>query len=158
MLFFSSETFQQNVSQESLGTITRSCLKDYGMSHRTHQQSKQISVRVTDGLTKSNNTTRLDLITSCVIFIVQSPNKDELTKELLQYQEEGTGVDERTAELYSEQGNDDITELVICEETTQCEICQKHNRKGKLFLRMLFNTDRKAGNVERNDETGTDSL
>ena len=35
--------------------------------------------RVTDYLTKINNS-RLDLIMSCVNFVLQSPNKDELSK------------------------------------------------------------------------------
>ena len=49
VLWFTSETFQRDVLQESLDTIKRSCTTDHQKSHRTHQQSKQISVhRVTD--------------------------------------------------------------------------------------------------------------
>ena len=39
----------------------------------------------------------------------------------------------RTAELYSEQGNIDITEFVVIDETKQCEKCKEHNAKGKSF-------------------------
>ena len=83
-------------------------------------------IRVTDYLTKV--TTR-----KCVNFISQSPTKDEITNELLQFQEKGTEVDERTAELYSLQGNIDITEVVVVDEMTQCKTCLEHNAKGKPF-------------------------
>ena len=61
---------------------------------------------------------------SCVDCILQSPNRDELTKELVQYQEIDTEVHKRTAELYSEQGHTDITEIMIIDETTQCKNCK----------------------------------
>ena len=73
---------------------------------------------------------RLDIIESFVNFFMQSPNKDELTKELLQYQQEGTEVDERTAELYSTFGN---TDIMIIDEMTQFEACKEHNAKGLSF-------------------------
>ena len=38
-------------------------------------------------------------------------------------------MNERTAELYSKQGNTDITELVDIDETTQCENCKEHDAK-----------------------------
>ena len=76
---------------------------------------------------------RLDLISSCVNFVLQSPNKDEPKKELLQYLEKGTEEDECTAELYNKQGNTDITELVLIDEMTQCEACKEHNAKEKSF-------------------------
>ena len=41
--------------------------------------------------------------------------------------------DARTAELYSKQRNSGITELVVIDETTQCEKCTEHNAKGKSF-------------------------
>ena len=47
------------------------------------------------------------------------------TKELLQYQEKDTDVDERTAELYSKQGNTDVIELEVIDEMTQCEVCKE---------------------------------
>ena len=65
---------------------------------------------------------------------MQSPNNGGLTREMLRSQEKGTEVDKRTAALYSEQGNLDITELVVIDETTQCEKCQKHDAKGKCFF------------------------
>ena len=66
---------------------------------------------------------------SCISFMLQGPNEDELTNKILQYQEKGTEVDERTAELYSKQGNTDITEL-----------------KGKVLQQVWFNS---AGVVTR---------
>ena len=38
-------------------------------------------------------------------------------------------MDARTAELYSKQGNIDIIELVVIDETTQCEKCKEHIAK-----------------------------
>ena len=100
---------------------------------RTHQQSKKMSVRgVADCLTKIISRRRLDFIRTCIRFNVQSPNKDELTKELLQYQEAGTEV---TAELCSKQGNTHITEVVVIDEMAQCEVCEEHNAKGKSFCK-----------------------
>ena len=46
---------------------------------------------------------RLDLIRNLVDSILQTPQRKELEEELLQYQEKGTEVKARTAELYSEQ-------------------------------------------------------
>ena len=42
-------------------------------------------------------------------------------------------VDDRTAELYSKQGNCDITELVVTDEVTQCEICEEHMARRMCF-------------------------
>ena len=39
----------------------------------------------------------------------------------------------RTAELYSEQGNTDLKELMVIDETTQCKKCKEHSAKGKSF-------------------------
>ena len=105
---------------------------------------------------------RLDLIGSSVSLIMQSPNKDELKEKLLQYQRRGTAMDKRTAELYCEQGNNDITELLIIDEMMQCQISKKTLCKMKVLLQMWINSARatssNVGNVERNDKTGDDSL
>ena len=81
---------------------------------------------------------RLNLQRCCVNWILQSPNNDELTRDMLRSQEKGTEVDKRTAELYSEQGNIDITEIVVIDETMQCEKCQEHHAKRKCFLQRWF--------------------
>ena len=61
MLLFSSE---------------RSDMEDHRKSHRTYQQSKQISVhRVTDSLTKASNRKRLDFIRNCVNSSLQAPHR-----------------------------------------------------------------------------------
>ena len=65
--------------------------------------------------------------------LLQTPYRNELENKQVQYQEEGTEVDARTAELYSKQGNIDITEFVVIDETKQCEKCREHNAKGKSF-------------------------
>ena len=56
MLLVTSGTIQQNVLQDQLDTIKRSCTKDHQKTHRTRQETKQISEhRVTDCLTQINN-------------------------------------------------------------------------------------------------------
>ena len=84
MLVFSSETFQQNVLQESLGTIERSCTKDYQKSHRT-----KISVhRATECLTEINNKKGGSHSELCQFhFAMKAPRKNEHEQELLRYQQ-----------------------------------------------------------------------
>ena len=53
---------------------------------------------------------------------------------MLQFRETGTDVDERTAELFSKQGNTDITEVVI-DEMALCSVCEEHSAKGKSFCK-----------------------
>ena len=69
-------------------------------------------------------------------FHFKSPHRKELEEELRKYQVKGTEVDERAADLYSKQGLTDITELVVIDETTQCEKCKEHDAKRKVFLHM----------------------
>ena len=59
--------------------------------------------------------------------------ENELENKQVQYQEKCTEVDGRTAELYSKQGNIDITEFVVIDEITQCKVCEEYNAKGKSF-------------------------
>ena len=59
-------------------------------------------------------------------------HRKEVEKEPFLCQGTGTEVDARTAELYSREGNTDITELMVIDETTQCDECE-HNAKGKSF-------------------------
>ena len=54
---------------------------------------------------------------------------------MLEYQERGTEENERTAELYSEQGKTDLIELMMIDETMQCAVCQEHNPKGWPFCK-----------------------
>ena len=132
MLLFTSETFQQNELQESLDTIQRS-LYERPPDVAPHAPAIQADVRALGDrlLDQDQQQKRFDLIRSCVNFLMQSPTKDEVTKEPLQHLEKGTDVDERTAELYSKQGIADVTELMVIDETTQCEVCEGHNTKGK---------------------------
>ena len=44
-----------------------------------------------------------------------------------------TKKDKRTAELYSEQGNTDFTEVTVIDEITQCENYKEHIAKGRYF-------------------------
>ena len=71
-------------------------------------------------------------------------------------------MDTRTAEWYSKPGNTDVTDLVVIEETTQCEKVQRTQCKGKVFLHMWFNSAgvirRMDEHVERNNSAGNDSL
>ena len=66
---------------------------------------------------------------SCVSSTLQSSNEDEPTTEQVQYQDKVTEVDERTPDLHSKQGNTDITDLVVVDEVTQCEVCKEHHGK-----------------------------
>ena len=80
-------------------------------------------------------------IRSCVNFILQSPNKEELTNEWLQYEETDADVDERTAELCDQENTD---------ETTQCEKCKERNAKTSIVAR--------ESQVKRSLETSDDLL
>ena len=115
VLLFISETFHQNVLQESSDKIKRSCLK--------HHQ--------TDCMTKINN--RKGSIPPGVVLFSFCNLQTQMRKELLQCQEKDMEVDEHTAELYSKHGNNDIAELVVNDETAQCEKCQEHHAKVKSF-------------------------
>ena len=131
---FLVETFQQNVLQESLDTMKRSCVKDHYKSRHTHQDFKKNSgYRVTSCLTQTNN--KEDSILSRIVLIPFYKNliEKELEDDLLQCPRKDTDVNERTAELYSKQGNKDVTELAVFDETTQCETRRRHNAKGMSF-------------------------
>ena len=138
MLFFTSEIFQQNVLQESLDTINRSCMKDHETFRLAqHAPAIQADVRALGAqiaLTQIIDKKGFDLIKKCVDSILQAPHRKELEDELLRYQKRSTEVDARTAELYSNQGNTDITELELIDETTQCEKCEVHHAKRKVLL------------------------
>ena len=82
-------------------------------------------------LTETNNRKGSISSRNCVNSIFQGPHRKEFEKQLLQFQEKGTEVDARTAEVYSEQGSTDISEHEVIDETTQCEKCKEHNAKGK---------------------------
>ena len=123
MLLFTVKRFLQNVLQESVGLIKQSALKGQQKSSRTHQQSLQMSVhRVADCFTKLNIIERLDLIRRCVNFKQKNFN----------IKEEGTEVDERT-DLYSNQGNSDVTEFLVIDEMTQSTCFKERNTKGEFF-------------------------
>ena len=100
-------------------------------------------------LQKNNIRKKFDLIQFCVNFVLHCPNQDEPTKGPLQYQEKGTEVVAHTAELQSKEGNTDISEPVVIDETAQCEKCKEHNAKRKVFLHMWSNF---AGIISRKDK------
>ena len=81
---------------------------------------------------------RLDLIRNLVNSILQTPHRKELEEELLQYQEKGTEVKARTAELHSEQKNTDLSEIRVIDEMILCNVCEEHNA----------NKDSRFANVE----------
>ena len=86
-------------------------------------QAKMSLHLVSDCWTKINN--RKGSISSRVVLTSYSNLKNG---------EEGTEVDECTAELYCRQGHTDTTGLVVIDETTQCEKCKEHDAEGKPFL------------------------
>ena len=129
---------------ESLDTMKRSCTRNHQKSHSKHRQPNQMSVhRVTDSY----------LIKGCVNFILQSPNKDELTQKLRKYQDKSTEVDERTAELYSEQGNAHITELIAIPSK---EFAKNTMQKGTCGVN-FWNSQQKDIDGERNNCAYDDS-
>ena len=87
-----SETFLQNILQESSDKIRRSCLKDHQKSVAPQAPAIQPEFRASGDrfLDQNQRQNRLILTRSFVDIIVQTPNKDELTKEFLQHQERGT--------------------------------------------------------------------
>ena len=64
----------------------------------------------------------------------------EVEEELLQHQEQGTEVDARTAELHSKQGNTDITELVVIDETDAVRKLLRTQCMRKVLLHMWSNS------------------
>ena len=73
----------------------------------------------------------LDLIRSCVHFILQSSNganqKDfSSVQKILMWTK-------RTAKLHGSHGNTDITELMVIDEMTQCEMSTEYKTEGTSF-------------------------
>ena len=102
---------------------------------------------------------RLDLIKKYFNFFVQAPHRKELEEELFRYQERKyMEVNSRTAKLYSEQGNANISEHMVIDEMIQCKVCQKTQCKRKVFLLMWNNSAiiiiRKHKHVEGNNSAG----
>ena len=77
------------------------------------------------------------------------PRKKGLDNKQPPYQTKGTEVDARTAAVYCEQGNIDITELIDDEK------CKEHNAKGMSFLHMWSNS---AGIFGRNSISGRETI
>ena len=103
-------------------------------SHRTDRQSNQISLhRVTECLTQINN--KRGSISSRIVLIPLSKRLTEknLKQNYFSNQDNGTDLGARTAELYSKQGNTDVTELVDIDETAQFEKCNKLSAKESSF-------------------------
>ena len=107
--------------QESLDTIKRSCKKKTSEVALHALQSKQMSVhRMTDCLSKIHN--KRGSVTSGIVLIPFY----NLSKKTMQ---QGTGIDKRTAKLYSDQGNTELTKFIVIDEMTQCQVCKEHNAK-----------------------------
>ena len=68
----------------------------------------------------------------------------------------------RTAELYSKHGNTDVTELVVIDDTTQCEKSKRHNGERNVLLHMWSRSARiictEDRVVENLHSAGHDSL
>ena len=65
----------------------------------------------------------------------------------------------RTADSHSEQGNTDLTELIVIDAMSTCKVGKEHNEKRKPFLHkksagILGRTDK---HVERNNGDGKDT-
>ena len=80
-------------------------------SELSNDPAIQADVRASGGrlLDPDQHRKRLRLNMNCANSISPAFHEDEPEKELLQYQIQGTEVDERTAELHSKQGNTDVT-------------------------------------------------
>ena len=87
------------------------------------------------------------------MLILQTPHRKEHEEELIQYQVKGTEVKARTGELYSEQGNTDLSELTVIDAMIQCIACKKHKRSHSARL-----LSRKDKNVEKYSSARHESL
>ena len=96
-------------------------MKDHHKSHRTARQ-EDVRASVDRLLDPYQKTERFHIVRKCVSSILQAPHRKGLEEDVLQCQRKATEANERTAELYSEQGNTAAAELVVNDETTQCEI------------------------------------
>ena len=83
--------------------------------------------------------------------VAKAPRKKGLDNKQHPYQTKGTEVDARTAAVYSEQGNIDITKLMVIDD----EKCKEHNAKGMSFLHMWSNS---AGIFGRNSISGRETI
>ena len=125
MLLLILEMFQQTAMQESFDTIKRFCTKDNQKSHRTHTGNPS-------RCPCKSKQRRLDLITICAHSFEKALHRNKLEEELLQNQANMYGR-ECTVDLCSDQGNSDVTELMVIDETTQCENCWEHSAHGMSF-------------------------
>ena len=111
-------------------TMNRSCTRDH---HNPHRPFKKISGhRVTSCLTQTE-IKKDSIIAGTVDFNLQAPHRKELEEDLLQCQRKDTEVNERIVEMYSELVNTDITELVVIDESSQCETCKRQNARRVFF-------------------------
>ena len=81
------------------------------------------------------------------------PIKMSWQKNYFSFKIKGTEEDERTTELYSKQGNTDITELVGIDEMTQSEICKEHNAKERSCCKVRVKPSRATVLVKRSTVT-----
>ena len=113
--------------------------------------------RVTDCLTKINNK-RGSTSSESVQGSFFAPHTKEPEKKLLQYHEKCTEVHARTAELYSEQRNSDLMELMVTDEMTECKVCKKTHAEGKSLAHVeYFKRNSQCKKAERNNGASDDS-
>ena len=100
-------------------------LFEHQKSHRTHRQSKNISVhQVTDCLTETK-----DKRGSTSSGIVLLPFNNSVTEQSFKKnnfsinKKKSTEVNTRTTKLYREQGITDRSMLVVIDEMIQCKVC-----------------------------------
>ena len=141
MLFFTSEIFQQNVLQESLDTINRSCMKDHETFRLAqHAPAIQADVRALGAqlaLTQIIDK-RGSISSRSVLIPFYKPLTEKSWKdELLRYQKREVQRwmhAQRSCTVIKETLTSPNSELI--DETTQCEKCEVHHAKRKVLLHM----------------------
>ena len=129
---FILERSQQSVLQESLGSIKRSCTKDH-QRVAPHAPAIQEGFRASGDrlLDSDQKQKRLDLIKNCLHSIQHALHRKEFEKEL-RYGSEHT-------QIYSAQGNTDLSQLMVIDEMIQCKVCQKNAMKVLVHMLICIN-------------------
>ena len=100
-----------------------------------HAPAIQADVRASGGrlLNKGQQQKKGPISSKIFLSFYKHLTEKSFKKNCFSIKKKGMEVNARTAELYSEQCNTDITELAVIDETTQCEKCKEHNAEGKSF-------------------------
>ena len=146
-----------------LETIKRSSTNDHQKSHRTHWQFKKISrYRVTGCVTQAK--TKGGSISTGIVLIpfLEVFEEKSLKQNCLSIKYKVREVNTSTAELYIEQGNTDLSDLMVINEMIQCKVCKDSMQKEKIVLHMwspsarIISRDDK--HVEKYSSASDDSL